>query len=141
MRVARRFLRDKSLAEDVAQDALMAMVVRFEEFVSEPHCMAWLYAVTRNRAISENRRLHADAFGLTPGEEVRLGRARPAAGRGPDVRLDLLRPAHRQVIEMHYLDGMAAHEIAANLKLPVETVRTRIRRSLRLLRNRQPRLK
>lgn len=140
MRVARRFLRDKSLAEDVAQDALMAMVARFDEFVSESHRMAWLHKVARNRAMSENRRLRADTFGLVPGEGGCPGRARPAAGYGPEVRLDHLKSAHRQVMEMHYLRGMAAREIAAELKLPVEMVRTRIRRSLKRLRSRPPRI-
>jgi RNA polymerase sigma factor (sigma-70 family) len=202
IRAARRFLRDKSLAEDVAQDALMAMVVRSDKFVSEAHRMAWLHVVARNRAISENRRRHADALGLQPGEEGRssrerlgvghhagvapfalwaksarkgretrnggpppaseqarpqpagaLGGPRPAerkrvarrsragsrARQCPEVRLDHLKYEQRQVIEMHYLRGMTAQEIAADLKLSVETVRTRLRRSLRLLRTGVPR--
>lgn len=139
IRVARRFLRDKSLAEDVAQDALMAMVVRLEEFVSEAHRMAWLHVVARNRAISENRRRHADVLGLQPGEDGRSVRARLGVGHRQEVRLDHLKYEQRQVIEMHYLRGMTAQEIAAGLKLSVETVRTRLRRSLRLLRTGVPR--
>lgn len=137
-RLARRLLRDAHEADDVAQDALAAAIERPPR--SAAGLRAWFARVTRNFARQTIRRADRRAARerdaaraeLVDGPE-RIAEREAARAALVKALLALPEPA-RATLVLHYYEGLSARAIAARLGLPLETVRTRIRRGLARLR-------
>ena len=105
---------------------------------------AWLLTIARSRAIDRFRSTDQTRRRQEPMELVELARdtgadpeeSASAAERGALVRgaLDRLPPEQRQVIELAYFGGYSHSEIAAQLQLPLGTVKTRTRLAMGRLR-------
>ncbi len=136
--LARRLVADEGHADDVVQQALLVAIER------PPRVKAsfgpWLVGVVRNLA---RRTYRADAR-RSRHESVSPPRAATAAPDQIAARSEALRdlavavhrldPACRDVIVLHYFDGLTMAEVAERLGAPVETVRTRLKRALAQLR-------
>jgi RNA polymerase sigma-70 factor (ECF subfamily) len=134
-------LRNKAIAEEVAQDVFVAMWKRPSAY--DPRrgpLRAWLIGVARHKAIdavrreeraSENVRLLSSEAGVKvrsdPFEEVE---------RAAEVRAVLARLSQdvRTALELAYFGGLTYREVALALGLPEGTVKTRIRDALLRLR-------
>ena len=135
--LAYHFLHDRDAAEEVAQEAFLALHRDLDRIDSEQHAMFWLRKVTVQRAIDEaRRRKRRPAVVL---EEM----AEPAAGGAAgDVLLDeMLRrmvaslpEAARAVMVLRYQEDLDPAEIAELLEMPLGTVKSHLHRSLVLLR-------
>src|SRR5262245_42367923 len=132
-------LGDEQEAEDVAQEARLAAL---KHAPADPaHARAWLVRVVRNfaRRVRRQRlrarrreRLAASPEALPSSEEL-VAQAQ-AQRRVVDGVLELTEP-QRSTLLLRYFHGLSAREIAARQSLPVETVRTRIKRALAQLRS------
>jgi RNA polymerase sigma-70 factor (ECF subfamily) len=139
--LARHFLRDRHAAEDVSQDVFFELFRNLSHLASAAHLKFWLRRVTANRCIDRLRKRteqQADATQLAP-EPVT-----PAPTR--DVLLecrlkhlvgDLPSPA-RMVVILRYQEDLEPSEIAAVLDMPVNTVKSHLRRSIATLRAKLP---
>ncbi len=137
--IARSLLFDEHEADDAVQDTLL----RALEQPPEPGNMqGWLRVVVRNFALrrrrEERRRKHREARKAPPDH---IASPEEAAARLEVQRrvLDAVRELpepYRSTIVHRYLDELTREEIAERLGIPLETVRTRLRRALRLLRER-----
>ena len=135
--LAYHFLHDRDAAEEVAQEAFLALHRNLDRIDSGQHAMFWLRKVTVQRAIDEaRRRKRRPAVVL---EEM----AEPAAGGAAgDVLLDeMLRrmvaslpEAARAVMVLRYQEDLDPAEIAEVLEMPLGTVKSHLHRSLVLLR-------
>jgi len=135
--LAYHFLHDRDAAEEVAQEAFLALHRNLDRIDSGQHAMFWLRKVTVQRAIDEaRRRKRRPAVVL---EEM----AEPAAGGAAgDVLLDeMLRrmvaslpEAARAVMVLRYQEDLDPAEIAELLEMPLGTVKSHLHRSLVLLR-------
>jgi len=136
LRFARRIVYNELLAEEVVQDAFFSVYTHIHSVDPSKKFSSFLYAIVRNGAISALRRgprkhasldavEHMVSDTVSPLEHLVKhedhGRVRHA------VRA--LRSVHRRVIEMHYFDELSYEAIARKLKLPVNTVRTHLRRA------------
>jgi RNA polymerase sigma-70 factor (ECF subfamily) len=136
-----RILRDRSEAEEVLQEAFVLVWTRAETYnVSLGSPAAWLVRIARNRAID---RLRANSVRLRAVESA----PEPAAVESPESRaslseqqrevaraLDTLPPEQRVLIEQAYFLGLTQSELAERFKLPLGTVKTRIRTGMLALR-------
>jgi RNA polymerase sigma factor (sigma-70 family) len=144
--LARRVVTDADLAEEVAQDAFMRAWTHASTFdPRRGRAVAWLLRITRNLAIDAlrvRRDLPFDPDVLVD-ELTGTGR-RDQATQADELRYDgadqlrrALRalPAEqaRPLVLAVYL-GLTAQEIATQEKIPLGTVKTRIRRGLARLR-------
>ena len=136
--VAFGFVRDRALAEDVAQDAFIRAYQKASTIRSTGSVKGWLYRVAINRAQDELRRIKRkrevamdetnDPFDARPdvsGESVAMSRElrqhlRQAMG---DMRED-----YRTPLVLREVQGMTYVEIAELLSWPLGTVQTRIHR-------------
>src|SRR5262245_43705709 len=136
--LARSLLADPHAADDVAQDTLVAALERPPRAAGG--LRAWLSSVARNGALqlarSESRRRGREA-GVARSERI------PSAAdvsereslRAAVVRAVLALPdPSRTAVLLRFYEGRAPREIAALLAIPVETVRSRIKRGLERLR-------
>lgn len=145
--VALRILNDRGEAEEVLQEVFVRIwhkAGRYRANGLSP--MTWLITVTRNLSIDRLRRQRAasavavrDEDGATahmadpaPGPEARLVAAGERARL--DACLDELDAARALAVRGAYLEGLSYAELAARHEVPLNTMRTWLRRSLLKLR-------
>jgi RNA polymerase sigma-70 factor, ECF subfamily len=141
--VARGVLHDPALAEDAVQEAFLRAWMSCSSFDPgrEPSLLAWLATITRNVAI-DMCRARAVRPGLihTPAD-VMTARA-PDTIDGAVLRLTLadalsgVSAAHRGVLVRTVLHDRSHADVAAELGVPVGTVKSRVHHALRSLRSR-----
>jgi RNA polymerase sigma-70 factor (ECF subfamily) len=141
--IAFRFLRDRAVAEELAQDVFLKLYRELPRLASAEHVKFWLRKVIAHRSMDYAR-------GTYRRREIALDDiSEPAAQSGTgDLLLDealrklvaSLPDEARMVIVLRYQEEMEPQEIAATLGLPVATVKSRLRRSLVLLRGKAQRL-
>src|SRR4051812_13688955 len=137
--LALRFLRNREIAEELAQDVFLQCYRQLDRIEDAGHACSWLRRAICHRSIDELRkRRFRPAVGL---DEV----PEPAAtGQIGDVMLrDRLRglvgdlpEKARMVVVLRYQEDMLPAEIAELLEMPVSTVKSHLHRSLTLLRGR-----
>jgi RNA polymerase sigma-70 factor (ECF subfamily) len=139
-RLARRLARDEHQADDIVQETWLAALSQ-DSAVRGP-LRPWLAQVVGNLAAdqhrSQSRRATREAWSARdeaePGAEER---AIERSARLRLVRLVLqLGEPYRTAIVLRYYEGLDAGEVAQRLEVPVDTVRTRTKRGLKLLRRR-----
>jgi RNA polymerase sigma factor (sigma-70 family) len=139
-RLARRLVRDPSRADDVAQQAMLASLVRPPRAGWAP--TAWLAGVVRNLA-----RKDARGEGRRARHEGRASRPEGTPSTADLVaRLEVhrllldavrvLAEPYRAAILLRYFEGLPPREIARSSSIPVATVRSHLRRGLAQLRER-----
>jgi RNA polymerase sigma-70 factor (ECF subfamily) len=136
--LASQLVRDASDAQDVVQETLLSAWKRPP--VNDSSARGWFGKVARNHALqlfrSRSRRdvrerLAARSEGVpSTAEIVERENARHAV---VEALLELHEP-YRSVILLRYYEDLPPREVAARLGVPVETVRTRLKRGLALLR-------
>ena len=124
--------RQQQDAEDAVQDALIAYYKTEKEFQSEEHIKAWLLRVTINAAKStkrllwnKNRTSYEDYMDSLVFEE-------PSDKELLDEVL-ALPEKYRIVIHLFYYEEYKTKEIAEILKIPENTVKTRLLNGRKLL--------
>ncbi len=137
--LALRMVRQRHLAEEVLQEAFLAVWRHAGGFdPARGAGFAWLAAIVRNQAIDLMRRrgretpLDPEAAAALP--DPAAGPLELAAGseaaRALAACLDELEDGPRRSILLAYYDGLTYEQAAARLATPVGTVKSWIRRSL-----------
>jgi RNA polymerase sigma-70 factor (ECF subfamily) len=134
-------LGDRAAAEDVVQTAF-AKAAEAGEDVRPEALKSWLYRVAMNEAISWRRRRGADrraTENLVERDAAACDRPEAALVRGETIErvrraMERLSPAERRVVQARLYDNRKFAEIAADLKTPLPTVITQMRRALEKLR-------
>ena len=136
-----RILRDRSEAEEVLQEVFVLVWTRAETYnVALGPPAAWLVRIARNRAIdrlrSNNVRLRAveSAPMPEPAQSPESSAALSQRQRAVRQALDSLPPDQRVLIEHTYYMGLTQSELAERFKLPLGTVKTRVRTGMTALR-------
>ena len=129
-RAAYWIVHDAAAAEDVAQEAFLAVLGALHRFDRKRAFGPWLRRAVVNRAIDHAR---ARAARREVGAEL-LGEPAAAAVESPDpellAALAALPVDQRAVVVMRHVLGCTPTEIAAALALPRGTVNSRLRRGL-----------
>jgi RNA polymerase sigma factor (sigma-70 family) len=126
---------DPPLAEEVLQDTLLAVWRGAAGFVGGSTVRTWLFAVARRRAVDALRR-RGTAVATDDGPLAGWADPAPGPERQLLARADLdlvadaigrLRPAHREVLALACVHELSSQEISAVLRVPVGTVKSRLR--------------
>ncbi|MEV6303532.1 RNA polymerase sigma factor [Actinoplanes sp. NPDC051861] len=136
----RRVLADAADVEDAAQETLIAVSRGIGTFAGRARFTTWLHRVATNAALDVLRR--RDRGGIPsqdlPEPALRAGELRRMSSIAA-TRLDvenamrLLPDRYREALRLREWEQRSYEEIAAELDLPVNTVRTHISRGRRLL--------
>lgn len=137
--LALRMLADRHKAEDVAQEAFLQLHRKLALVQSDVHLLFWLRQVATRLAIDRLRR--EPRYEVVPLHEDPGIAGEPAAGdpllqRRLSGLIGDLPPAARAVVLLRYQEDLEPVEIAAVLDMPVNTVKSHLKRSLASLRDR-----
>jgi RNA polymerase sigma-70 factor (ECF subfamily) len=134
-----RMLNRRDAAEDLAQDVFLQLYRRLGDIESMEHLGFWLRRVASNLAIDWLRRLpYTRTQPLDDGTPVPMQEDSqdPLMDRELARLLDDLSPPARAVMLLRYQEDRDLAEIGAILDMPVNTVKSHIKRSLTALRAR-----
>ena len=121
-------------AEDVYQDVFLRLFEQETAHWDSERTRAWLLRATVNRCTDIHRfRLRRPVLALEDIPEL----ARPVDDRAGELWDTVARLPEklRTVVHLHYAEGYSTEEIAALLGVPAATVRTRLHRARRQLKD------
>ncbi|MEJ8856138.1 sigma-70 family RNA polymerase sigma factor [Variovorax robiniae] len=147
--LAMRVVRQREWAEDVLQETFLTIwrvAVDYRASLSPP--MAWLGLIVRSRALDLLRKRTADRSRITDEFDDVMNETLPSDAPSPQDLADASEQAfalhqclgqlegrQREVVSLAYLRDLTHGELAEQLKLPLGTVKTWIRRGLEKLRD------
>lgn len=144
MAVILRIVRSQSLAEEVLQECFAEVWTRCSGFDPQRGTgRAWLITLARRRAIdcvrsvqAQQDRDYADGLRSSAGEGEQVEQT--VIDRSESERtvtaLKILPPDQAQPIVMAFYQGLTHAEISENLKVPLGTIKSRIRDGMKKLR-------
>jgi len=135
--MAYHFLGNRAIAEELAQDVFLSLYRNFSSIKSGSHLVFWLRKVTSHRCLDyirgqrhrahlsledvrEKPQNHQDADPFISGHLRRMVTSLPEKAR--------------MVVVLRYQEDLTPTEIAEILEMPVNSVKSHLRRSLALLR-------
>lgn len=140
--IAYHSLENRALAEDLTQEVFLSLHENLARLESPGHVAHWLRRVTSNRCIDEIRRLkyrRGPALDDVAEPSVRPSVADPMLERLLRSSLAALPETARIVTVLRFQEEMDPQEIADTLGIPVGTVKSRLHRALRLLKEKMER--
>src|SRR5216117_3597585 len=149
-----RMVRDRALAEDLAQETFIKVLNGIKSYRPEFRFSSWIFKVANNAAIDHLRKRSIDTMSLDGAPDAMTPDARAASalqlsdhgetplqevearelGGAIDRAIGSLRPEYRACILLRHVEGYAYEEIADTLDLPLGTVKTYIHRARNELR-------
>jgi RNA polymerase sigma-70 factor (ECF subfamily) len=126
--LAAQILRDATEAEDVVQEAFLHVFRSIQTFRGDASFYSWLYRIVVNLCLTRSRRKAAHC--TVPLEDERDA-SQPAAGAwetrlAVDAVLAQLSDELRVTLLLREVAGLSYAEIAAELGVPIGTVRSRL---------------
>ena len=131
-------LRDFELAEDALQEAFALALERWPREGAPRTPAAWLYTVARNRAIDIVRKkgetaieVGADALSVAADTPAPLARREMTEELKRLLScLGKLDPEKQRILLLAYYSGWSRDQLSKKLDIPVNTIKTWLRRSL-----------
>jgi len=149
-----RMVRDRELAEDLAQETFVKALNAIDSYRPEFKFSSWIFKIANNAAIDHLRRRELDTLSLDGSPHAETPEAMQATalqigarqespleavearelGGTIEAAIGRLRPEYRSCILLRHVEGRAYEEIAEILDLPLGTVKTYIHRARNELR-------
>jgi RNA polymerase sigma-70 factor, ECF subfamily len=149
-----RMVRDRELAEDLAQETFVKALNAIDSYRPEFKFSSWIFKIANNAAIDHLRRRELDTLSLDGSPHAETPEAMQATalqigarqespldavearelGGAIEAAIGRLRPEYRSCILLRHVEGRAYEEIAEILDLPLGTVKTYIHRARNELR-------
>ncbi|MEL6865472.1 MAG: sigma-70 family RNA polymerase sigma factor [Bacteroidota bacterium] len=139
--VALRIVRSEDVAEDVVQDAFVKVWKHAMNYdASKGSLFTWLLNITRNTAIDRIRSAHYRHQAKIQNVDAIVHNHKKWSVSMKEEHVGLrkivgqLDEKYREVIDLVYFRGFTQQEVQEHLKIPLGTVKSRIRIALRELR-------
>ncbi|RZM30564.1 MAG: RNA polymerase sigma factor [Pedobacter sp.] len=139
---AQRFTRDSEEADDLLQDTMIKAITYQGQFNEGTNIRAWLFTIMRNTFINSYRRNVRKLAVITTEEEISDAHLSRSASENrstgkfamADIKKALAAtPEQYRVPFVRHFEGYKYEEIAAELQIPIGTVKTRIHKARHLL--------
>ncbi len=124
----RRRLREPARAEELAQETFLAVLRGIERYEPRATFRSYLYAIAF-RQLSGERRRSAHVPEKLEEDPPAAAQSDPCEEQWVKRAIGQLGPAHREVLMLREYEDLGYDEIAALLRIPVNTVRSRLFRA------------
>lgn len=135
--MAYHFLRDRGLAEELAQEVFLHLHQNLSSIKSPAHLVFWLRKVTGHRCIDQARRQKVRpqvSLDDVPEPVAASKTTDPMLSQALQRVVTSLPEKARMVVLLRYQEDLEPAEIADVLDMPINTVKSHLRRSLAILR-------
>lgn len=136
----RRFVQDRTLAEDLLQTTFLSFVRARGRYVANAGVRAWIYSIAANAARDALRRRGVrreepldDEVANMGGEDPELSMSDPSVARAVNQALNQLPPEQREAVLLHKLHGLSFPEVAAALGTTAGAAKVRAHRGYQQL--------
>jgi RNA polymerase sigma-70 factor (ECF subfamily) len=133
-RLAWRFTGNHQDALDVLQETFIYLLKKFPGFELTASMTTFLYPVVKHISLAGRRRSRRFASDEEVLSRIPAPPAEKASRAELAAALGLLEDRQREVLLMRFVDDMSLKEIAAALKIPLGTVKSRLHHALQRLR-------
>jgi len=143
-RYGKKFLSEKENIEDIVQDVFISTFQNINNFDTSLKFSSWIYRIAHNAFVNGLKRqqrsavlgLDLDTFvsHMVYEDPVIEAREHETMKKMIDQGLEKLTPKCREVIILHYLEGLSYKEISDILQIPAGTVAVRVLRGKDALR-------
>lgn len=137
-RMAWRIVGEQQLAEDVLQEVFKYFLGKFPGFELTCQLRTFLYPAVRNTALSlvknQRRFVSGEEAAVTISQLVSSERKESSS----DDLINMvakLKPDHREMVMLRFVDGRTLPEIAELIGIPVGTAKSRLHHALKSLRS------
>lgn len=144
-RLCHAFLRDAALAEDAAQETFVRIWRALDSFDGRAALSTWIYAIARNCALTALRRRRPTES--LSDETVAIAADRAAATDADPLDENTLRPLvdglpspYRVALTLFYYEERSVADVALQLGLPQNTIKSHLSRGRALLLQRMQQL-
>jgi RNA polymerase sigma-70 factor (ECF subfamily) len=128
-----RMVGDSGTAEELTNDAMVAVWKAAGSFKGHSKASTWLFAIARNKALNFLRQKQPATVEVETAVAVAASSGSPEQSVMRDRlqetmkhALQDLSPEHREVIELTFYQELSYQEIAEIMECPVNTVKTRM---------------
>ncbi len=141
--IACHFLGDPAEAEELAQEVFMELYRSLGKIKSPSHLRFWLRRVATHRSIDRLRRQEPHQISLDDAPDLAAPDSMPD---DPLLEEKLRRvlltlpPRERMAVILRFQEDLELHEIAEVMEMPVNTVKSCLRRSLAVLQSKLVRI-
>lgn len=140
MGLANQLLRDRTLAEDAAQETFIRVYRNIHRFRADSSLATWIHRITTNVCLTElDRRQRRSARERGASTEEPAAHSEPTQGPRNEIGVSLsqllgrLEPLKRLTFYLCHVEGLSAAEIAQVTKEKRATVHKRLQRTRREL--------
>ncbi len=154
MSIIYRLVRDRELAEDLAQETFIKVLNAIDRYDPKLKFSSWIFKIAHNTAIDQLRKRELDTLSIDGSPHAQTQEAIEAStivpvsheespeaytasreiGQEIEKALARLRPEYRTAIVLWHVEGRPYDEIAEIMEVPLGTVKTYIHRARNELR-------
>ena len=137
-----RMVDDAQLTEDILQECFVKIWNNFNQYdASKGRLFTWMVNLTRNQTIDTLRskgfkkqhKISGDENFVSNNEDRSFSREKYDT-IGLNKKVDALKPEQKSLIDLAYYYGYTQEEISREMKIPLGTVKTRMRSAIHELR-------
>jgi len=134
LRYAGYLLRDEDKTADVVQEAFIKAYINLNSFNTKMKFSSWIYRITHNEAVNSISKYHKEKrllekFDFDSGINIEKEYDRKEIKEALQKCLDKIPTMYGEPLSLFYLEDKSYIEISDILRLPVNTVGTRIKRA------------
>lgn len=134
------YTRNAEPVDDLVQDCWYAIIEKLEKLQLKISFEAWALTIARRKAIDwirnqQRQREHSTAIEAEANIEIRESANDETELEKIQVAIKLLKPAHRIVLKMFYLENLSLTEISKILDISKGTVKSRLFHAREKLKN------
>lgn len=138
MMVCRRYLFDRSKAEEVMNQGFFNVFTKLSSYKSDGSFEGWVRRIMVNESLNENRRRRVH-YSIEEKEETEFLESAPEADEKADTEYILriiaaLPMGYRTIFNMMEVEGYSNEEVSEKLGIDKGTVRSQLSRAKQLLR-------
>jgi RNA polymerase sigma-70 factor, ECF subfamily len=141
--LAARMVKDRALAEDLAQEAFARAFERLSTYDQQRRFVSWFFQILHNLTIDYLRHKrpitvslddraeagHPSVAAIAPDLPPDSQAEQTALARALDAALARIRPEYREVVVLRYREDLSVQEIAETMNMPAGTVKTYLYRA------------
>lgn len=147
--LALSIVRNRELAEEIAQDTFVKAYSSLKKFRKEAGFSTWIYRITYNTAVSETRKKKTKTYSIEnmeqPDHEAEKKEEKEEQYKLLEKAVSALAPEEKLIITLYYFEEMKVEQISeitgltvSNVKVKLYRIRQKLKETIKSLNKTEP---